>query len=159
MRAISNYQSRLSCTTEPCPSRQGARSYHLTPETCGPRTQKLKLRSLQTDLLHSSTDLLFCRLRRRPIRSLFRSFDTLICSTSDLLRLLTLLLRLLSRSLIRLLFFGLACLLTTERLAPLLLLLWLDLTEEVPGDADLVTDREGSGFPCVWDDEELGIKL
>ena len=143
----SNPEDKLLHTTKLCPAHQRARSYHLTPETCRPRTQKPKLRSLQADLLNTPANLLFYRPRRRPICSLLRSFDALIRAASSLLRLLTLLFRFLGCSLFRLFFLSLACLLTAKLFAPFLLLLWLNLVEEVAGGTDLVSDGKGAGFP------------
>jgi hypothetical protein len=44
-------------------------------------------------------------------------------------------------------------------LAPLLLLLRLDLAEKVASGADLVADRKGTCLPCVRNDQEFGVEL
>ena len=90
--------------------------------------------------------------------TLLSSFNTLV-STGRLLRLLALLLCLLSGRLLGLLLLGFESLLATKLLAPLLLLLWFDLGEEIAGRADLVADGDRLCLPLVGDDEELGIQL
>jgi len=73
--------------------------------------------------------------------ALLCSFNTLI-STGSLLRLLALLLCLLSGRLLGLLLFGFTSLLATKLLAPFLLFLRLDLSEEITGRSDLVADGD-----------------
>lgn len=110
---------------------------HTQKHTC--TRSKRPLRRLQRDLLYTPSDLLFRRLRRRSILALLCSLYALGLS---LLRLLTLLLCLLGSCFTCLLFLGFARLFTAELLAPLLLLLGLDLREEVAGCSDLVADGQ-----------------
>jgi hypothetical protein len=114
------------------------------------------LRSLQRNLLNAARNLLDSRLLRRPVLALLRGLDAL---ASGLFRLLALLLGLLRRRFFRLLFLGLARLLAAKLLAPLLLLLGLDLREEVARFADLVVDGQRARLPVIRDDEELGVEL
>jgi hypothetical protein len=114
------------------------------------------LRSLQRNLLNAARNLLDSRLLRRPVLALLGGLDAL---ASSLFRLLALLLGLLRRRFLRLLFLGLARLLAAKLLAPLLLLLGLDLREEVARFADLVVDGQRARLPVVGDDKELGVEL
>jgi hypothetical protein len=121
-----------------------------------PTTTAPALRSLQRNLLNAARNLLDSRLLRRPVLALLRGLDAL---ASGLFRLLALLLGLLRRRFFRLLFLGLARLLAAKLLAPLLLLLGLDLREEVARFADLVVDGQRARLPVIRDDEELGVEL
>jgi hypothetical protein len=88
--------------------------------------------------------------------TLLSSLDAL---RPGLLGLLPLLLRLLGSSLRGLLIFRSPCLRASKLLAPLLLLLGLDLAEEIAGGSNLVAYGQGACFPVVGDDEEFGVEL
>lgn len=98
-----------------------------------------RLRASLLPRLHSSSSL--ARLLRR------------------LSSLLPLLLRLFGSSLGGLFLLRFTRLRAAELLAPLLLLLRLDLREEVGGFADGVADGDGAGLPVVGDGEEGGVQL
>jgi hypothetical protein len=106
------------------------------------RSKQATLRRLQADLFDAAGHFFLCGLSRGPILALLRCFDALRSSACSFLRLLPLLLCFLGRRFPSLFLFGFASLLAAKLLAPLLLLLGLDLGEKVAGCSDLVTDGQ-----------------
>jgi hypothetical protein len=94
---------------------------------------------LQANLLDTTGNLFFGRLRCGTVLSLLCSLDTPL--GSGLLGLLPLLFCLFSRGFLRFLLLCLAGLYATKLFTPLLLSLRLDLTEKVTGCANLVAYR------------------
>lgn len=129
-----------------------------TPSNHSQRTLLSSLRCLKSNLLHSARNSLFGLLVCRTVLALLSGLDTLGLASS-LLGLLPLLVGFLCGGFPSLLLLGLASLLATELLAPLLLLFGLDLREQVGGLADLVVDGKRLSLPVIGDDKELCVKL
>ena len=119
------------------------------------------LTRLQGDLLSALGDLFnsIAGIGVRLHTTLLGSLHALLCLLGRALSLFTLLVGFASRSFGLLLGLLLLQLLTTEKLAPLLLLLGLDGLEQVGGFADLVVAGDGVRLPLVGNDEELTLKL